>query len=91
MVSQPRTGRYRVDVRARQAQAGPDNAILRISFGGVIQERAIPSTSFQTYSVEVNLTSGAQLLTLVFTNDFFADAANDRNVFIERVIVTSIP
>lgn len=86
-VDVPRTGRYRLEVRAWETPAGPDRARLAVWVSGVVVQTLELTAQPTTYTLEVEVEAGRQALAVEFTNDFWdpsVDPPADRNVVVDR-------
>lgn len=82
-ISATSAGRYRVQVRADQQAAGPEDAQMSILVDGAVAASVVVD-GLDTYAVEVTLAAGEHQIGARFENDFYdPDAGLDRNLLLD--------
>ncbi len=88
----PRTGQYRLVIRAYGEQVPPDPARMSVAVDGVVLETFdVSATVFTNYAVALPLTSATHTVTVRFLNDAFDGGTSDRNLIIESASLESSP
>ncbi len=86
----PLSGEYLIRVRAWEQHAGDENAKLSLRDGKkVLKELSVSGTegSPQEFEVRVRLKAGKRPIAAHFTNDFYVQDKEDRNVAVESMSI----
>lgn len=87
----PENGKYRIRMWVGADQAGPEKAKLRVNFGDVdlgVREIGVKgSGQYEEWTFEPELKKGTHELRIAFINDFSGGPGQDRNAFINDVII----
>ncbi|HEU4979171.1 MAG TPA: glycoside hydrolase family 6 protein [Solirubrobacteraceae bacterium] len=81
------TRRIAVRARGQQCQGAP-RMIVAVD-GRTALDVEVPATSWTDYAADLALPDGPHAVTVRFANDFLAPAC-DRNLFVDRVLLTSV-
>ncbi len=78
-------GDYTFRVRARQSQAGPDDAMMSVTLNGQpLETFTVTPETMTTFEVSAEVNAGAHQVGVTFENDFYDPAAGaDRNLYVD--------
>jgi hypothetical protein len=80
-------GRYTLEITARGTLAEGDYPLVTVSVDRQSEgEIRLTSGNWRTYPLALNLTVGAHLLKLAYTNDAYVPGVADRNLFLDKVV-----
>jgi hypothetical protein len=83
------SGDYLIEIEARGDLAGSEAPNMKVEIDGKTQNIAVTSNVYNKYQLRFSLSSGLKDLKISFTNDYYVNSSQDRNLIIKSGSVTS--
>jgi hypothetical protein len=87
----PAAAAYAFEIVARGTKAQQQYPIMELRIDGVVAGTfTVNSKNWKSFTVDVPVSAGNHAVSVAFTNDYYA-SGQDRNLYVDKVVITQVP